>query len=959
MPLNIVSYRSLTSLDRELQDIYCLRPDSNFVVPGSEDREWLKNVLLSQGSFGSEPFRIYRWDELYRELCSYGEGQDGSKGLVQIDPPDHWLALNGITSDLIDKWGDDLPPGVSQIGFVASLGETVRELIREEVPVDALVDGLFPDGQDHPEEPSWILAQTYRSYLDLLKERGLMDSAAISTEIAALLELEGRALELLRKRPLVMVGFYSFNHSQLGMVRSMVRVGLDMTIFSPTAGMSDEYGALAQLEGASTKSLKASPPAMFSVLGGAARQEIETVARELVLWEKGTSLSFLPDDFPRWEEIAMAVQPRSLPLAEEVLNRYKIPFNLAKGKTVAQTILWDTMRRAWDCHRDGWQPVPTSELLCLPWMVPNRDEKALARGTARGLKEWRRYLKEDEELLLALDAVAEFCQVLSSGESCKGILEAVKRLASEIMDWRGVLSSQVERIPNLDRSVLELGSAIGELERKLLKMEELQADLGEIGSRRLKGGEGMAFLSVWAESSTVWPGPARQGSMTLYSGTPPVMAHYKVWIMTEGTAKNWPGTLAESSLLREGQKEQLHSMDLRGTRLDRTHLPLLAEKRAQKEVLFRRLMACGDGALILSRPTIDGSGRPLMESPFLRKAVADGWVEDRETLDRSSGRVLPSWTEPAVMPSEVHQPPSGVFTFRQDRLFPEKPIPVKVDTIPLSSVDGFNACPFRFRCSSLGRIYPPDTGGFNPALAGTAMHEILGQAWEAYLKDQSIPLTGLVDGLWEEVLEETYRSMVMDRDLSRRKDIFYSELISGASLIQEMEKDGLRDKRVKSFTELDLVPLKMGFVTFTGKADRIDLLDDGRAIIWDYKSGDSSYYSSSLQLAAYGLLLSEGKLGISKVGGYGFIGFRSGTVTGVADEDLRPLMGLNAKSKTSLDDRTDQARELLERLDQAVGSGEFPPDYESSACARCSYGSLCRRGELRKKEDDDHDHTDQ
>ncbi len=944
MPIEIISYRSVTSLDKGLVDLYSSHPWSNFVVPASEDREWLKDVLLSQGSFGSEAFRIYRWDELYRELSSMG----GKAPLVQIDPPDHWLALKDLTSELIGRWGGRLPPGVTQSGFISSLGDMVRELIREEVPLDALLEGLFPEGEDRPEDPSWILTSLYGEYADLLSCKGLMDSAAISTEIGRLVVEGGKFMENLKKRPLVLVGFYSFNHSQLGMVRSMVKAGLDVRVFSPVAGLSHEYGSLAQLEGATTKELKSAPPKMFSILGGNGRHELETVARELVLWEKG--LGSIPGDFPGWDRIAMSAQPRSISLAREVLERYGVPFNLAKGRTVADTVLWDTVRKAWDCHREGWQPGPTAELLCLPWMVPEGDERALARASARGIKEWKRLVAGTERLTFALDSVARFCKVLSSGGDCKVLLQALMDMASS-MDWGRSLSSQVEEVPDLDRSVLDLGSAVRELERKLDKIDELQGDLGRGAQKPLKGGDAMAFLSVWADSSTVWPGPTRGGSMTLYPGSPPVMAHYNTWIMTEATGKNWPGTLVESPLLRESQREELHSMDLRGSRLDRTHLPLLSEKRAQKEVLFRRLMACGDRLVILSRPSVDGSGRPLTETSFIKNALDDRWVTDLGSLDRSDGRVLPDWADKALSPSEVHQPPVGSYAFRPDREFPKDICPMPNKTVPLSSIDRFATCPFMFRCHSEG-LFPPDQGGFNAALAGTAMHEIISRAWSAYIQDESVPFTSLIDGLWEPVLEEVYRSMVVDRDLLRRKELFYSELISGAALIQDMEQKGLRDRRVESLAEMDLPPLAMDNVTFTGKADRVDLLADGRAVLWDYKSGNSAFYSRSLQLAAYGLLLGEREMAI---GGYGFIGFRSGSVTGQADEDLRSLMGLPAKSGTSLDKRLDEARSLLEDLDRAVGEDDFSPNYESPGCSRCGYVSLCRRGELRRKEDDDDD----
>ncbi len=955
LALEIVTYTGVASIGDFLRKSTNRGEGVSFLVPGSSDREWLKDILLANGTFGEEAFSIMRWDDLYRELCSVVN----KTGLVQIDPPDHWLALHGLTGDLVDRWGDRLPPGVLQAGFVSTLGETVRELIREEISPEALKEGLFPDGEDHPEAPSWILAELYGRYSELLSERGLMDSAGISSEISGLLRAVPAASAWIRGRRWILVGFYSFTHSQLGMVRAMADAGADIAILSPVAGLTGEYGALAQLAGARSVDMRTDPPKLFSVEGSSVRHELETVVRGLALWEKGLGEMASLGDFPGWDRVGMAVQPGSLSLAVEVLNRYLIPFDRAEGRTVAETPLWDTARRSWDCLRDGWQPEATAELLCLPWMAPRADERRLVMSAPRGLKEWRRLLSGDGALSRSLEKAASFAAVVARGADCEGLLRALGNLAAGDPDWRTVLSSEVRELPGLDGVVMEIGLALQELDRKLNRIAELRFDLGEIGKRTLKGGDAMAFLSVWAESAVLWAGFSRRGTVALYGGTPPVLAHRDLWVISEATARIWPGSLAESPLLGEGQKERLHDMDLRGIRLDHTHLPLLSEKRAQREVLFRRMLVCGDGLVVVSRSTLDGAGRPLLESPFLGSAVEDGWVARVGGLKRSSGRILPSWEEAAVSPAEVHEPPPGITRARPDRRLPEEPMAVGKLLVTLSAIDEYVACPFLFRCARIWGLRAPARAGFDPALAGTALHEIWREAWRDYMEGRSASLIGLVSELWEPVLERTYRRLLTDRDLARRRERFRSELFSTAAFLESLESAGLKELRSESLTEWSLPSLEIGKVSFSGKADRVDILRDGRAFIWDYKSGNARYYRGSLQLAAYGvLLMKRGEslpLAVRGFGGYGFIGQRDLSVVGFADDDLRTSVGILSKGRTSLAEMTERAEAAMTSLASDMESGIFLPDYESRSCGKCPYGSICRRGELRNREDENDD----
>ncbi|EFC91278.1 ATP-dependent nuclease subunit B-like protein [Dethiosulfovibrio peptidovorans DSM 11002] len=956
MALRIYEYRKVGSMKPILSRISIEQGNPVvYLVPGSSDREWLKDILLEEGTFGREAFRIWRWDDLYREACS----ATGSVPMVQIDPPDHWLALHHLVRESLTRWSDLMPPGTGQSSFVQTLGETVRELIREEVPPEALSEALYPDGEDHPEEPSWLLANLYRRYLELLRSRGLMDSAAVSTEIASLIEENPEAAKWLRRWRIVLVGFYSFTHSQLGMVRAMVRNGADVTLLSPEAGLEGEYGAPSQLEGADVLRSKPSQSGCFVISGGAARGEMETVVRDLALWSSGEGPLADKGNFPGWGEVGMTVDFRSTSLASEVLRRYAVPFRRSEGRTVAETILWDTVRRAWDCYRDGWQPEPTAELLCLPWFFHGLSERWLVMASPRGLKGWRDLASSEESLAEPLERVVAFAEAIGKGGTAEELLTAMKRLVTSSPDWREVLSSRLEDRPELDEVVLELGSAVQELDRKLDRIAELQADLGDPGKAVLKGGDAMAFLSVWAESAVVWPGASRSGTMTLYGGTPPVLAHHRIWAFCGVTAKNWPGPMAESPLLGDCHKELLHDMDLRGSRLDRTHLPLMSEKRAQREVLFRRILACGDDLVILSYPSLDGAGRPLPESPFIGGALRDRWIDELGKEVRSVGNVLPRWEEPALLPSEVQEPPKGIVTARPDRRLPSDPIMAEIRSIRLSSIDSFAACPFMFRCSQIVGLEPPERPGYDGRLAGTAAHRLWRDVWKAYEVDRDADLASLACDIWPSVLEEVYRGLLYSPDLKRRGDALLKDILKTADYLSELEDIGLKNMRVASFLEWELPVLELDGVPFTGIADRIDLLDDGTVLIWDYKSGGSSKYDRSLQLACYArsLELSDSlPFEMSRVGGYGFICQRDQKVVGAADEDLREFMGLSPRSRVALDTRLKDASDVIEAAAFAANSGLFPPNYDNDqACRNCPYSGLCRRGELHGREDDEDD----
>jgi RecB family exonuclease len=151
-------------------------------------------------------------------------------------------------------------------------------------------------------------------------------------------------------------------------------------------------------------------------------------------------------------------------------------------------------------------------------------------------------------------------------------------------------------------------------------------------------------------------------------------------------------------------------------------------------------------------------------------------------------------------------------------------------------------------------------------------------------------------------------------------------------------------------SELPAFELAPG-VSLRGRIDRIDVSDDGDAIVYDYKgkavSGASKWIEDGkLQVALY-MRAAEGLLGVRAVGGFyqplagsdlrarGVLDRDSGLELGCVSTDVRE----HADLRELLDDAVALAREMVE---QAAGGGlQARPD----TCAfrgGCQYPTICR-----------------
>ncbi|WP_313802010.1 double-strand break repair protein AddB [Sphingobium sp.] len=187
-----------------------------------------------------------------------------------------------------------------------------------------------------------------------------------------------------------------------------------------------------------------------------------------------------------------------------------------------------------------------------------------------------------------------------------------------------------------------------------------------------------------------------------------------------------------------------------------------------------------------------------------------------------------------------------------NRPAPVPPLSVRPKIIPVTDVDRLKADPYAFyakRILRLARLDPVDADA-GPAWRGTAVHEILQQWAEAGsgdLADLEARARAMFDrpdvhpllkALWQPRLIEAIRWIAAE---------VASDLAAGRKILS-VETEGRAE---------------IAGVTLTGKADRIDLLPDGKLGIVDYKTGKPPSARQvragyALQLGLLGLIAEQG-----------------------------------------------------------------------------------------------------
>lgn len=940
-----------------------------FLVPARPDMQMLKDILAEKTSFGRQKWRIWRWTDLYREIWT--ENRSLLKSIQQrrqIDPPDHWIIVRYILKNFIESEEKDpdreLPPGIRTGGFISTLGSTLRELLREEVSPEDLAEALDCSGcpKDGPcpnlHLPEGLLCRLYTLYSSYLEKggtEGLFDSAQIATLTREALEITRKKNpDWTRNKHLVFTGFSSFNHSQKKLVEALENFGSEITVFSPRNGTPGSYTVRDQFPEASVSDLPHLPVRSIEIAGGDRRIEVETIARELIMWSERCGELYCKNgqkDFPGWENTGMTVPEELLSTAEEVLERYNIPYNVRHGLTAAMTPLWETLRRIRDCLYDDWPGRETLRLLGDP-LFAGEDANLLDTGPVlpAGRQEWHRTLgTADSGLREVFEAITGFTDSLYSGSSPSGLLELVAELADKC-EWDRKLSSFIIDDPDLDERCRQFNAALREAREKVVSVGQLQKDIGTAGEKLLKGQEAFTYLANWARETTIWHRPGNTGSLDVFAGTPPVFASKDVWIFCGASSNSWPGNIRESALLPDARKDLLHS----SLALGNSHLPLLSEQRRQREMLFNRICACGKDLTIISYPLTDTSGRPQAPSVFIKRGLDEKgktpWMTpacEDNLVHRGPGQILPGTDEIQVGTSEV---PERTF---YPQLIKERELPLQrsespaIDSVSISDIDTWAACPFRFYCMRILKLEEAGPVLYDAARAGMVLHELWRRVWIEKKDGESIAAKGYA--LFEEVASEIYPELLAEPSLGRFRSRLKIQVSKGGFAQEKMEATGLRDPKIPPLFEGRLPSLELKGIHFRGRFDRLDTLTNGTGIICDYKSGKSETFKKSLQLPAYSLLYEKGENfgGMpEEISGFCYICHSDGKLYGLGDTpEAEGYVFASRRGTRGTTKAREKAEETMEAMAESISKGIFAPDYNSDACRYCQYSGICRKYE--------------
>jgi RecB family exonuclease len=267
----------------------------------------------------------------------------------------------------------------------------------------------------------------------------------------------------------------------------------------------------------------------------------------------------------------------------------------------------------------------------------------------------------------------------------------------------------------------------------------------------------------------------------------------------------------------------------------------------------------------------------------------------------------------------------------------------------VSAIEAYLQCPFKFFAQHVLRLEeePDDEEVMDPRQQGRFVHEV----FEAFFREwqdighQTIAPRNLDDAraVFEQVVERSLGALSeTEAALERTRLLGSSAAVGLGDVVLRMEAErpvGVIGRLLEHRLEGDFTfDTSSGprIVSLRGKADRVDLLEDGTFRLIDYKLGWPPNRARALQLAIYSLCVQQ------RLGGYLGRSWTVGEAAYLAFKGPRRVVPLFSPS--------DRDRILLESQERlvgaldAIGRGEFPPrPHDVHQCETCTYTAVCRK----------------
>ena len=267
----------------------------------------------------------------------------------------------------------------------------------------------------------------------------------------------------------------------------------------------------------------------------------------------------------------------------------------------------------------------------------------------------------------------------------------------------------------------------------------------------------------------------------------------------------------------------------------------------------------------------------------------------------------------------------------------------------VSALETYIDCPFKFFAQRILRLEeePDDEEVMDPRRQGQFVHEVFERFFRRWEADGHRGVTpdnlGDARATFEEVVDESLGDLSDTEAALERTRLLGSSAAAGlgeAVLRMEAERPIgvvgrlLEHKLEGEFTvESDAGPR---VVRLRGKADRIDLLEDGTFRLIDYKLGWPPNRGRALQLPIYALCAEQQLIGLSgrtwRLGEAAYLAFKG-------PKRVVPLFSAGDRDRVLRD-----AQQRLVRAIDAIERGEFPPHPQDVyRCETCAFTAVCRK----------------
>ncbi len=268
----------------------------------------------------------------------------------------------------------------------------------------------------------------------------------------------------------------------------------------------------------------------------------------------------------------------------------------------------------------------------------------------------------------------------------------------------------------------------------------------------------------------------------------------------------------------------------------------------------------------------------------------------------------------------------------------------------VSSLERYLQCPFRFFSERVLDLQedPEDEATLNPKELGIFVHDVFHRFFEEWSRQGQRAITPgnlpQARELFAEVIEPLLATIPEDEAAVQRTRLLGSAADEGlAEAVFQLEAEWdtpIAERLLEHALEGEFeIRTETGArrIALRGKADRIDLLQDGSFRIIDYKLSRAPERKLALQLPIYTVCTVQHlreKTGKDwEPGQAGYIAFGQ-------DRQFVPMLARGKKRDETLLDA--QAR-LIDAVDR-IERGEFPPTpADPIMCTRCPHAGVCRK----------------